>query len=290
MVVILLVHPQLLSRTRQTFSHLGMYIIIHKSFHGMGGGEISHRENSRGAISSRKMRLHRAYSHFATNNHVERTTSKRISKNGRFSPRNGLSPHARGLFMILFWVREPAPPPPPYQSVTLIIDEYPPSFAYTLLKQPLLTFQVVSDSTTVARSLFSILTSFTIIVPLGLMQRLNPTGSLLRARPFVARHDYIFTLLCQLNINMGALNSSALVGGGDAGRPGGADVRIGGDEVQNDGVDSQGLCLDTVLAQGLLDDMAGVFQEVIQRSLSTLISEVLHGALDTQYSLVVGSK
>ncbi|CAM9838706.1 unnamed protein product, partial [Choristocarpus tenellus] len=41
---------------------------------------------------------------------------------------------------------------------------------------------------------------------LGLMHRLNPTGSLLRARLFVARHDYIFALLCLLNINMGALN------------------------------------------------------------------------------------
>lgn len=74
------------------------------------------------------------------------------------------------------------------------------------------------------------------------MQRLNPTGSLLRARPFVARHDYIFALLCFLNVNMGALNTSAtLVGVEDS----------GGD-----------LSLETVLAQGLLDDMAGVFQEV----------------------------
>lgn len=74
------------------------------------------------------------------------------------------------------------------------------------------------------------------------MQRLNPTGSLLRARPFVARHDYIFALLCLLNINMGALNTGATVIG-----------------VEDSGGD---LSLETVLAQGLLDDMAGVFREV----------------------------
>ena len=43
---------------------------------------------------------------------------------------------------------------------------------------------------------------------LGLLRRLNPTASLLRASPFVARHDYLFSLLCLLNINMGALDLS----------------------------------------------------------------------------------
>ncbi|KAJ1453539.1 hypothetical protein M885DRAFT_524007 [Pelagophyceae sp. CCMP2097] len=43
---------------------------------------------------------------------------------------------------------------------------------------------------------------------LELLRRLNPTESLLRAATFVARHDYIFALLCLLNINMGALDLS----------------------------------------------------------------------------------
>jgi hypothetical protein len=41
---------------------------------------------------------------------------------------------------------------------------------------------------------------------LGLLRRLNPTASLVRVGAFVARHDYIFALLCILNVNMGALD------------------------------------------------------------------------------------
>lgn len=94
----------------------------------------------------------------------------------------------------------------------------------------------------------------------GLMQRLNPTGSLLRAAPFVARHDYIFTLLCLLNVNMGALNSSALQVGRvqsarEVGEGSGADESVIGETPMD-------RSLETVLAQGLLDDMAVVFQEV----------------------------
>mmetsp|Transcript_23568 Transcript_23568/g.30565 ORF Transcript_23568/g.30565 Transcript_23568/m.30565 type:complete len:728 (-) Transcript_23568:351-2534(-) len=43
---------------------------------------------------------------------------------------------------------------------------------------------------------------------LGLLRRLNPTASMLRASRFCARHDYIFSLLCYLNVNMGALDLS----------------------------------------------------------------------------------
>ncbi|CAM9490589.1 unnamed protein product, partial [Heterosigma akashiwo] len=39
---------------------------------------------------------------------------------------------------------------------------------------------------------------------LGLLRRLNPTASMLRASRFCARHDYVFSLLCYLNVNMGA--------------------------------------------------------------------------------------
>ncbi|CAN0044549.1 unnamed protein product [Heterosigma akashiwo] len=43
---------------------------------------------------------------------------------------------------------------------------------------------------------------------LGLLRRLNPTASMLRASRFCARHDYVFSLLCYLNVNMGALDLS----------------------------------------------------------------------------------
>lgn len=91
------------------------------------------------------------------------------------------------------------------------------------------------------------------------MQRLNPTGSLLRARPFVARHDYIFTLLCLLNVNMGALNTSALLGGSETAADRGAVADGGNGEIREAPPE---LSLEMVLAQGLLDDMAGVFQQV----------------------------
>lgn len=41
-----------------------------------------------------------------------------------------------------------------------------------------------------------------------LMRRLNPTASILKAYSFCASHDYIFSLLCLLNVNMGALDLS----------------------------------------------------------------------------------
>lgn len=42
-----------------------------------------------------------------------------------------------------------------------------------------------------------------------LLRRLNPTESLLYASAFVSCHEYIFALLCLLNVNMGALDLSA---------------------------------------------------------------------------------
>lgn len=41
-----------------------------------------------------------------------------------------------------------------------------------------------------------------------LLRRLNPTAQILRASAFCRHHEYIFALLCMLNINMGALNIS----------------------------------------------------------------------------------
>eukprot|EP01038_Epipyxis_sp_PR26KG_P008862 gene8862-11955_t len=39
-----------------------------------------------------------------------------------------------------------------------------------------------------------------------LLRRLNPTAQILRASAFCRHHDYIFALLCLLNVNMGALD------------------------------------------------------------------------------------
>lgn len=41
-----------------------------------------------------------------------------------------------------------------------------------------------------------------------LLRRLNPTSQILRASAFCRYHDYIFALICMLNINMGALDIS----------------------------------------------------------------------------------
>ena len=47
-------------------------------------------------------------------------------------------------------------------------------------------------------------------------RRLNPTASMLKASAFVTRHEYIFALLCILNVNMGALDLSRPEGDGDS--------------------------------------------------------------------------
>lgn len=41
-----------------------------------------------------------------------------------------------------------------------------------------------------------------------ILRKFNPTGQMLRARAFCVYHEYIFALLCMLNINMGALDLS----------------------------------------------------------------------------------
>ena len=43
-----------------------------------------------------------------------------------------------------------------------------------------------------------------------LLQKFNPTASLLRMKSFVSRHDYIFSLLCLLNVNMGKLKQKEM--------------------------------------------------------------------------------
>ena len=49
---------------------------------------------------------------------------------------------------------------------------------------------------------------------MSLLRRLNPTASMLKASAFVIRHEYIFALLCILNVNMGALDLSQPLNGG----------------------------------------------------------------------------
>eukprot|EP00752_Nemacystus_decipiens_P008440 g7544.t1 len=114
---------------------------------------------------------------------------------------------------------------------------------------------------------------------LGLMQRLNPTGSLLRARSFVARHDYIFALLCLLNVNMGALNTSAfLLGTGES-----ATAVVREEEGREKSVIGEtpiDLSLEMVLAQGLLDDMAGVYKRMSPEARRRVVRRVTQsGAL-----------
>ena len=41
---------------------------------------------------------------------------------------------------------------------------------------------------------------------MALLKRLNPTAQILRARSFCRHHEYIFALLCLLNVNMSALD------------------------------------------------------------------------------------
>lgn len=113
------------------------------------------------------------------------------------------------------------------------------------------------------------------------MQRLNPTGSLLRARSFVARHDYIFALLCLLNVNMGVLNTSALLVGSGREREASTVVEGRGGGTSVIGETPMDLSLEMVLAQGLVDDMASVYEQVHLRGTFTL---------DDCFSAVLGAR
>ena len=41
-----------------------------------------------------------------------------------------------------------------------------------------------------------------------ILRRFNPTSALMEMKTFVARHEYVFTLLLQLNVNMGSFDVS----------------------------------------------------------------------------------
>jgi hypothetical protein len=59
---------------------------------------------------------------------------------------------------------------------------------------------------------------------MALLRKLNPTSQILRAKAFCRYHEYIFALLCLLNINMGALDLSK--GGDSDGEDGGENAFI----------------------------------------------------------------
>ena len=50
---------------------------------------------------------------------------------------------------------------------------------------------------------------------MALLRKLNPTSQILRARTFCRHHEYIFALLCLLNVNMGALDLSKAAAEGE---------------------------------------------------------------------------
>jgi hypothetical protein len=113
---------------------------------------------------------------------------------------------------------------------------------------------------------------------LGLLRRLNPTTSLLRASSFVARHDYLFSLLCLLNVNMGALDLSS--GGGGKGLGGLSDGN--GDEEDDDDETDANL-VEAYYAHSLLHDMANVQAMMTAEQQQKVINRVLvSGALPIQ--------
>ena len=143
---------------------------------------------------------------------------------------------------------------------------------------------------------------------LELLRRLNPTESLLRASAFVARHEYIFALLCLLNVNMGALDLAAR-GDADAGDDSGdfdAGAKGDGGDYQR-AVDAQR----AVAAHALLHTLAKVHgamspdarQRVLQTvtssgalpvsrdtpSFAAVMNVLLGGASDGQRDYVLGS-
>ncbi len=119
-----------------------------------------------------------------------------------------------------------------------------------------------------------------------LLQRLNPTSQILRASTFCKHHEYIFALLCLLNVNMGALDLS----------------RTADD-------DSAGAKDESFHAHSLLHDLATLFNElepsaqarVYKRVVSSgslpisrdtpsyvAVMSVLHGGAAGQLEYVIG--
>ena len=83
----------------------------------------------------------------------------------------------------------------------------------------------------------------------SLLRRLNPTAQMLRAAAFCRHHEYIFALLCLLNVNMGALDLSRGSPGGD-----------GGDSGDEDGLDGEAGGSDSSYnAHALLHELANVY-------------------------------
>jgi len=101
---------------------------------------------------------------------------------------------------------------------------------------------------------------------LGLLRRLNPTASLLRASSFVARHDYLFALLCLLNVNMGALDLSVK-------------NTAGGGANSDDSEDDSNI-VEAYYAHSLLHDMAAVHASMNPEVQLRVMNRVVHsGAL-----------
>ena len=87
----------------------------------------------------------------------------------------------------------------------------------------------------------------------SLLRRLNPTAQMLRAAAFCRHNEYVFALLCLLNVNMGALDLSRSGGEGDDGSASG--FGFGGD-AQGMGEDSH------YNAHALLHELASVYSDM----------------------------
>ena len=90
---------------------------------------------------------------------------------------------------------------------------------------------------------------------ISLLRKLNPTAQMLRASAFCRHHEYIFALLCMLNINMGALDASV------------ADADEGEDE-------------EALYSRSLLDDLAAVYSTMDRETQGRVSKRVMFsGAL-----------
>ena len=71
-----------------------------------------------------------------------------------------------------------------------------------------------------------------------LWSRYNPTASLLRMKSFVARHDYIFSLLLLLNVNMDAFDITALCDDEDEDSPRRSPKALGSSPPDDHGIEA----------------------------------------------------
>lgn len=127
-------------------------------------------------------------------------------------------------------------------------DEDDNAIALMALHQPQLVKGIAASLRTLILASFRAPSTQYVIT---LLRRLNPSPHILRAASFCIHHEYIYSLVCMLNINMGALDLS----------------RASSDELSNQAGEAYH-------AHGLLRQLAGIFTKMDSATQARVVKRV----------------